>query len=1183
MTVGRDQDPLMYALELTVCSEDGTSYQFTGTFATQPNRPPQPANTLTVSVLGKAVCATDNSAIILDVMSCAQGGGNGGESPAFCTFAIQYYSGRFVYGVSSEALGVMSFSGWGNTLYPIDLVCSSEPLSACQLAVTCNTSTSVTTNVYVQDGFVTNVTNSNVILQENNTAIFEGTEVTITQSNFTIQQGDAVNETNIYTQETVINIEVHESAQYNIITLAPLPCGAWVDWSASRTANVSISSAAWTLLSFTAESAIEQGEVEAWELLDESTLYYVGETVDELAYDLTVCLQEAILYGASEHGLRVLFGAFNVTALLPASLGDNSYTTSVVPYNHTEPSFVGGACASLIVPRISEENKFAIAARLERTDGNAATAILAQLKTSLAIAPVGCSDINTYINITAEFNDTQLIDGVCTTVRTVNDEQIAVDNDGVCSITVENGPISAHTGESWMKAAFHRATGQHDVEATSTLTGNLIFEDSNNVEPRYNGDQKIRWNFKCPIHCENEEITTNSTCRCEEGVETEGNVTADGTCNCEDGVETEGSCSCGESVETPGTCSCGESVETPQIDTPDGEPLIVEDGVETPEITTPDGNPLEVPDGIETPEVTTPDGSPLEVPDGIEVPEVTAPGGGPVSIPGGTETPSVEGPGGLPVAFPTGISPGPPVPITIALNPSGGGGNKGPCQQGGGLLDPKEPIVGIMPDGRRVKLIGSVLSSGASLASSGVSAATSAATGAAGVVAEVVTGVLGCNGGGPPLPSPSLSGLSTPGLPGIPGSNLHASLAAAISALSGVPGGPPPSADSNAAEAVAAATGSTGYLLPSAIVPTEITIWGGGLQIPTFNDSIIVMECGEVYRGHIAILKGPPDEALICLERDDGWDWYPIPFGEAFFSEVFNGNGTGLVVGDYLEMHVYPNGTLYEIRDRDILLPGNCSNCNLQVDATGKILGFSSGTTVITGNHTVLDTAILRASDSAIILDENSTFINAGPTVLNGVTINQLNVTEVYLNGSPLVQGGVTSVSGTPGEIEVSSTTGDIVLSLAEEINFSEATITDNLAIESSATTTFISTAGTPESPVAAEWGSTNSILLPSAGEARFGYIFIKATEIQTGPTGLELQIPLTSIGTSAVIQAAVFRNTSGPAIPIFVANSAIERDDFYPYAPFISIFLWYASTANILANEYFSVWWRAFNVIAPT
>lgn len=638
-----------------------------------------------------------------------------------------------------------------------------------------------------------------------------------------------------------------------------------------------------------------------------------------------------------------------------------------------------------------------------------------------------------------------------------------------------------HDKEGWIQSQYHKLTNAHPWEeqhtwpahfdATSTVNGNLVFEDSNNVKPRYYGDGRMKWEFKCPINCENDDITTNATC------------------NCNEGVETEGSCSCGESVETPGSCSCGESVETPQIDTPDGEPLKIEDGVETPEIHTPDGNPLEVPDGVETPEVSTPDGSPLEVPDGIEVPEVTAPGGGPVSIPGGTETPTVEGPGGLPVSFPTGISPGPPVPITIALNPSGVGG-KGPCQQGGGLLDPKEPIVGIMPDGRRVKLIGSVLSSGASLASSGVSAATSAATGAAGVVAEVVTGVLGCNGGGPPLPSPSLTGLSTPGLPGVPGSNLHASLAAAISALTGVPGGPPPSADANAAESVSSATSSTGYLLPSAIVPTEITIWAGGLQIPTANESIVMMECSEVYRGNILIIKGPPDETLVCLEREDGWDFYPIPFGEAFYEEVFSGNGTGLVAGLYLEMHVYPNNTLFEIRDADIVMPGNCSNCNLQVSSTGKILGFSSGTSVITGDQTVWETAIIRASDSALIMDDNSTFINAGPTVLGGTTITELNVTTLHVNGEPIT-GGVTSLSGTVGQIDVSASQGDVTLSFPDVVS------TDTLVIG----TLLNLNAGELRLP----GGSTyvqNAFVLPQYLQTYTATVEGSDFTLSTGPTG---------------------------------------------------------------------------------
>lgn len=943
---------------------------------------PSASSVLYVNVTGTLGCAMQKL-LLVSVDSCYQYGP--APVPDICHWALQYVGGVYQYSVSREASGEIAIivPKWLNANSPFTLLSTSDD---CDAFYNCSLSVTNILNTFLEGGF-SNVSNSNVYVT-NDTVIdvdgpsttFEGgTYITINNYNAT-----ALNITLYNSTDTQVNAEPGE-VTVNIYSLNSTACSYSADWRAftpesNRTVNTSP-----TPMLFDPGSLVTAGD---WELDTASTLKYVGVISPQKFY-FSVCLVQAGVYlsNATLPGQRIIMSLYNVTDT-PFKVSPTGDAYTEVLEATTELQLVASTCLSIAGVEVYTGDVFGI-----YLWAPVAALQLRQLSAfSVSVLPDGCASgspsTNTTVNVTIKVevklpNGSQVLPGECIEID-ANDTtgDFYINNPGVCGVVVEQGPIhAAHAGESWLRHAWHRVR-DYVLGATSTLTGTLYFVDTANIEPRYTGDNQIYWDFKCPINCGEEPINTNSTCNCEDGVETEG------TCNCEGGVDTEGSCSCGESVETPGTCNCGESVETPQIDTPDGEPL--------------------------------------KVPDGIEVPEVTAPGGGPVSIPGGTETPSVEGPGGLPVSFPTGISPGPPVPITIALNPGGGVGNKGPCQQGGGLLDPKEPIVGIMPDGRRVKLIGSVLSSGGSLVSAATSAtsvATSAATGAAGVVAEVVTSVLGCNGGGPPLPSPSFTGLSTPGLPGVPGSNLHASLAAALSALSGVPGGPPPSADANAAEAVSAATSSTGYLLPSAIVPTEITIWAGGLQIPTFNDSIIVMECGEVYRGNFVILKGPPDQALLCLEREDGWDWYPIPFGEAFFSEVFNGNGTGLVAGPHLEMHVYPNGTLYEIRDAAILLPGNCSNCNLQVDATGKILGFSSGTTVVTGNHTVWETAIVRASDSALILDANSTIVNAGPTVLNGVTINQLNVTEINADTINLPGGGslITDLAGENG-IQVTGT-----------------------------------------------------------------------------------------------------------------------------------------------------------------
>lgn len=1179
-------------IQVTLCSTDGTSYNFTGSFASIPQ--PQPGVQLEVTIVGNAVCATDNSAIILDAESCRQGGSGFPQLP-FCAYGIRHYTGKFRYGVSSEGRGVIILQGLGDTVYPFDLECIDG--MDCQMAVTCNTSTAHISNVYVQGGEITNVSNSNIILQENNTAVFEGSQVTIVQSNFTIQQGDAVNTTNIYTQETTVNIEVHESAQYNIYTSEPVPCGAWFDWSGVRTANVTLSTASWTELVFTASSDIEQGEQEDWEIINTSELRYTGDTDEDMAYAVIVCAESGLLFDVSPEGQRVQLAVFNVTGT-PEVLTANAITSSTVLYNHTDPAFFGGMCAATVIKAIYQGNTFALGAKLVYTDGNSGSAILGAIKASLAFLPVGCSDIETSIEIEAEFNNTQLVDGNCTVVRTVDEEHIAIDNTGVCSIVVEIGPVNedAHAGESWLRHTWHKLR-DYIVGAAYPLAGTIYFTDTRNIEPRFYGENQVYWDFKCPIECGEEPINTNSTC------------------NCEEGVNTEGTCDCGSGVETPGTCSCGEKVETPEIETPNGEELEIPDGINTPNVTTekietPGGEePLKVPSGIETPEISGTDGEPIELPDGIVVDLIESGDGSPITMPSGIETPSVDGPGGMPVAFPTGIAPGPPMPITIVLNPASGGsggiggGGKGPCESGGLLLDPNEPVIGFTPDGRKVKLIGSIVSSAVSAATSGVSAATSAATGAAGAVASFVAAITGCNLGGPPLPSlPAGLGTGavpsgvpgTPGLPGVPGSNLANSLNAAVDSITGPGVAPPPSAHVNAAAAVAAAVAATTYALPHT-VPTSITVWTGGMYVPVANDSIIVMPCESFYRGATFVVAGDnvttDDTQVMCLNRPSvsGWGWYEVPFGSVapLYEEVFSGNGTGLVAGDFLELNAYPNGTLYEIRDRDIVMPGNCSNCNIHVDASGKIIAFSSGDSVVTGNHTVWDTAIIRVTDSALIMDENSTIVHAGPAVLNEVTINQLNVTELivggptvlnettittlqliepmdeltvnqvnvtelnveghtvlneatidqlnvttlYVNGQPIPAPatGVTSITGTIGQISVSASTGNVTLSLASTVTQSTLVIETLLNVNTGelrlpAGATYVQNAqvlpqrvGCFEPPLVSDSGT---VVTTSPTTAFCGVIHAFWTDAQPANENLQIRIPNAAVTEECICSA---------------------------------------------------------------
>ncbi len=930
---------VVYSDSMTICSTDGTAFSFEAVYR---NSPAANAPTFTVTYNGDAVCSTADNALIISIVpgTCHQ---SGISYPIFCNYAAGLYNGEFKYGVSNVLPGILIIDKWSGSLYPIVFSCLAN--NTCMMSVACNSTVNIASNLYVTGGAFNNVTNSNVYLTENNTAIFEGDEITILESEITLQQGDNVNETIINTSETIVNIDAPTTSVYNIYESPPNSCGGWADWRGYRAANMTVNTVSWSLVQFSTTSSLDSPA--EWSLADANTLQYDGSSDGENAYQFIICLQESAIWNPSPVGQRLLVTLFNVT-LSPTIIDSSTYATTVTLYNHTNPEFVGGACTTLTTDNIYQGNKFSVYALLQYTDLSAGSTAIAETGFAVTALPMGCEGVTNILNVTAIFNNTQLTEGTCIDITYAPDE-VTISNPGVCGITVEDAPVSVsrpaptdHSKEWWIQHMLH-GDSKVQPEVRTTVTGTANLQDSTNIQPRYYGAGDIKFNLVCPIDCGSEPIRTNSTCNCRNGV------------------------------------------ETPNITTPDGEPLNVPDGIETPEVATPDGNPISLPDGFssptcecqttETEEITTPDGDPLSVPDGIETPEITTPGGEPISLPDGIETPSVDSPDGTPVDFPSGGSFGTPTPIVITLNPnpngggSSGGGGGGPC--GGsvtGLLDPKEPFTLRTRDGRKImeKVIGGVVSSAISAGSSAVSAGTGAATGAVGALTELVTGVLGCNGGGLPTPStglgaPGLPGL--PGLPGVPGSNLHASLAAAISALSSSSSSStPPTATESAEAAVSAAVSSTGYLLPSAITPTEIVIWGGGMYLPLVNNSDVMPDCDGNYLRNMLYRSGDgvqDDEIVVCMNRSaNGTTWYTIPIGPALLETVFSGNGSGLIAGGHLEMYQYPNGSLYEIRDADIVLPGNCSNCNVHFDSTGKAIGYSSGTSVITGNQTGMITDV---------------------------------------------------------------------------------------------------------------------------------------------------------------------------------------------------------------------------------
>jgi hypothetical protein len=717
-----------------------------------------------------------------------------------------------------------------------------------------------------------------------------------------------------------------------------------------------------------------------WSLADASTLQFDGDNGD-YAYLLTVCLQMGELYNPYYGGQRVLIALYNVTdtpvLLVPA-------TTSAVYYNHTDPSFVTGVCTSLPVSSVFEGTQLGVYAALERTDLSSGNAPLGVSTWTISATPLACKGVQININITANFNDSQLEEGDCIDITYPTAERIRVSNPGVCGVVVTDTIQASHSSESWWTHAWHYLKASFD--ATSTLTGTLVYQDTDHILPRHPSGSNVRWDWQCGsgISCgEDSPIETNDTCRCKEAVETEGQ------CNCELGVEaTNGTCNCKNGVETEGTCTCESGVDS------DGP--------------------------------------------------VTAPSCSCTTI----ETTQIESPTGLPVNFPSGASFPPPVPITVFFDPnqpsvssistssssssssssstsssgsgssSSGSSGSSPGLPGSGgcgvasvfLKADKPYLIGIDPrTGRKVKLIGSVVSGASSAVSSAASSATSAAGSAAGAatsaatsVVSAITGIL-CDGPGVPTPAAAGGGVgsgspSTPDYPDpadITGPVAAAAFGASTPSTTSTP------TDTTAAAVAAAVAAAAGNPQLPPLGPTSITVWAGGLTIPVFNDSHEMPTCNTLYRGNFGVKKGngtTDDKAVMCLNQPSksGFGWYPFPTDEAIVTAVFSGNGTGLTCpaeDEWCIINAYPNGSLYSISPVDIITPGNCTFCSLSVDATGRVRAMTSSNVTIFNGSVSYDQTITYWTNAGIIMDNQSAIINQGETVLNQVLITDLNVT----------------------------------------------------------------------------------------------------------------------------------------------------------------------------------------------
>jgi hypothetical protein len=358
----------------------------------------------------------------------------GGEGPLCGQYLGTACTGQFPYTTYQNLDGtyILEISRWCGVMGDVYLECSGECTGEVAPCVS-----SLTQNTYAIEGGEVNVTQSTVIIQggEETTTNFFGDSITILQSEFTFEQSDTVENTYITVNYSTVNIEAPDTSVYNIITGAPNTCGNWAYWRMQTSGNVSLTEN-WDDVFFTGESLLEQGDEEAWELDTDSVLKYLGDS-DDFSYQFTICLVTGRLFGSNGLGQRLQFALVNRTG------ADNLVTAETATiFNQTDPEYLGGACAVIATQQVKENNEFSIVARVLSSLGSPTTILAHDISFTLAVLPGGCKGTTNILNITALFNGTQLVNGTCTTVRTIDEHRIAIDNDGVCSVTIENAPIS---------------------------------------------------------------------------------------------------------------------------------------------------------------------------------------------------------------------------------------------------------------------------------------------------------------------------------------------------------------------------------------------------------------------------------------------------------------------------------------------------------------------------------------------------------------------------------------------------------------------------------------------------------------------------------------------------------------------------------------------------------------------
>lgn len=1000
---------LVYCVSITICSTNGTSYNFTGQYK---NAPSQPAPIFTVTFEGSAVCSTNDGSIILTVDDSTVSQ-SGAPYPVFKSSAAPLYAGEFHYGVSANSGGTLIINKWSGSNLPILFVCSSTP---CSYSLACNTTVVSQFFVSLVGGNLT-ASNSFVTLASNSTSVFEGNEITITDSTqVTLQQSSTMNQTTVTVEgdSNTFNFSAPSSTFYQFITAPPASCRNFAELDASRATNISINSVSYTRVQFTSSSLDAPGG--DWSLTpDSSTLEYDG--TDSYGYILQGCILSGELYNPSAVGQRIILALYNVTTGTPTQIASASSTSQ--PSNSTNPTFITAVCVQALVSNVYPTNRFGIYAALEHTDGTSAVGLLGLSTYALYAVPMACKGSSININISANFNGTQLEAGTCMSKDNPDPDTVRLNNIGVCGVVVtdaEETPAKVEHETFWQHA-WHRIK-EVALGSTSTLAGTITLIDTvkgatsdlntmfrhttgNNIELRVTG--------LCPIDCGDEPIETEGECTCGEGMTSEGPISTNDTCTCSQGVESEGpistpdTCTCTSGVTASnGTCNCENGVETSGECTctagmnsqgPVTAPSCTCTQMSTTIIESPDHLPIQMPDGVtfqpRTPRTITFD--PTQ--NSISSTSTSTSSTGPSSSSSGSSS------SGLPSSGTPNL-PGLP-----------GGGGCGPASL---LLKPGMALEGIdAKTGKKVKIKGYLLgslahaathaaTSAAGDATSAAGSATGAATAVASAAVSVLTGIL-CHGGGTPI-DPT-TGLPTSGLPSGDPLNDPVSITGPLAAAA-FSGSTPsstatPSDPTTLSAALAAASFavSSGQLPPNG--PTSIVLNGGGLQVPVFNNSQPMPTCGTADRGDLGVVLGngtSDDRVVMCIDKPTlgGFAYYEIPTAEAVVSAVFSGNGTGLVCleeDNWCDITSFPNGTLFAIRPRPKITPGSCTFCSLTWNEYGELTQATSGNiTLYNGTISYVNESILM-TNSLLTGDNETAWVNQGYTVLNQVLIEDLNIT----------------------------------------------------------------------------------------------------------------------------------------------------------------------------------------------